>query len=194
MLNWLDIFVGIALVIALINGYKKGLVMQAVGLVSIVLAAIFGGKLAKIILPELLRLLHLSPNIAGVLSYIFAFALIAVVMYLIGNAIQKFLQAVNLNFINRVLGGIIAMATTMVVLSILLNLTLMIDPYAKIIKPSIRAEAFFYERVKSVVPAIVPYLNKEVWEQYVPEKYKEQTKENPAPQDSIAPSKNKTDI
>lgn len=31
MLNWLDIFAGIALVIALINGYKKGLVMQAVG-------------------------------------------------------------------------------------------------------------------------------------------------------------------
>lgn len=190
MLNWFDILVSIALVVALISGYRKGLVMQAVGLVSIILAAVFGGKLAKIILPQLLRLMDISPNIAGVFLYIIAFALIAVIMYMLGNAIQKFLQAVNLNFINRILGGIIALATTMVALSILLNLTLMIDPYAKLIKPAIRSEAFFYERVKSVIPSIVPYLNRDVWEQYVPEKYREQIKGSDVPNDSVADTKN----
>lgn len=189
MLNWFDILVSIALVTALINGYRKGLVMQMVGLVSILLAAVFGGKVAKIILPELIRVLNISPNVAGVLSYIAAFALIAIVMYTIGNMIQKFLQAVNLNFVNRILGSIIGAATTMVVLSILLNLVLMIDPYKKIIKPEIRGKAFFYERVQSVIPAIVPYLNREVWEQYIPEKYREPVKGNNMPGDSIADTK-----
>jgi len=66
------------------------------------------------------------------------------------------------------------MGTTVVVLSILLNLILMLDGEEKIIKPNIKQKSFFYEKVRVAVPAIVPYLNKEVWEEFVPEKYRKQ--------------------
>ena len=91
-MNWFDFTVGIFLIIALFNGYRKGLVMQLVGLATIILAAIFGGRLAEIILPELNNLLDISPNIAHVLSYVFAFVAIAIVISLIGKIIHNILD------------------------------------------------------------------------------------------------------
>lgn len=174
MLNWFDLVVLIFLLIAFINGYRKGLVMMLVGLATVILAAVFGGKLAVLILPGLKKLIDMSPQVANVLSYVVAFIAIAVALSLIGFIVQKIFQSINLNFINRILGSVIAVGTTVAVLSILLNLVLMLDSGEKIIKPEIKQKSFFYERVRVVVPAIVPYLDKEVWNDYVPEKYRKQ--------------------
>ncbi|MEA5044379.1 MAG: CvpA family protein, partial [Petrimonas sp.] len=119
-----------------------------------------------------------SPQVATVLSYVAAFLAIGAVVSMIGFLVQKLFESVNLNFFNRILGSIVSIGTTVVVLSILLNLILMLDRKEKIIKSDIKQKSFFYERVRVAVPAIVPYLDKETWEEYVPEKYREQLENN----------------
>lgn len=172
-MNWFDIIIIILLLIALINGYRKGLIQQLVSLAIILLSAIFGGKLAAYILPELNRFLDLSPNLARVLSFVLAFAAIAIVISLIGKFIQKFLAVIFLSFVNRLLGSIIAAGTLMFILSIVLNLVLMLDKNESLISKEIKEESFFFERVESVVPAVVPHLNRELWE-FIPENYREE--------------------
>ena len=174
MLNWFDLVVLIFLLVAFINGYRKGLVMMLVGLATVILAAVFAGKLAVSVLPYLQKTFDFSPQVTHVLSYVAAFLAIAAVVSLIGFLVQKLFETVNLNFINRILGSVVSIGTTVVVLSIFLNLILMLDGEEKIIKSDIKQKSFFYEKVRVAVPAIVPYLNKEVWEGYVPEKYRKQ--------------------
>lgn len=171
-MNWFDLTILIFLLIALVNGYKKGFVMQLVGLATIVLAAIFGGKLAASILPEINRFMEISPSFARVLSFLIAFGLIAVVISIIGRLIEKFIDLVSLSFLNRLLGCVIALGTIMVILSIVLNLVLMLDQRENIITKEVKQESFFFERVEAVVPAIVPYLDKELWEEFIPENYR----------------------
>lgn len=178
MLNWFDLLVLIFLIVAFINGYRKGLVSMLVGLATVVLAAVFAGKLADSLLPHIQKLFGSSPQVATVLSYVAAFLAIGAVVSMIGFLVQKLFESVNLNFFNRILGSIVSIGTTVVVLSILLNLILMLDRKEKIIKPDIKQKSFFYERVRVAVPAIVPYLDKETWEEYVPEKYREQLENN----------------
>lgn len=173
-MNWFDVLVGILLLIAFIDGYRKGLIMQLVGLATLVLAAIFGGRLAERILPEIIRLIDISPASARVLSFVLAFALIAIILSLIGRLIQKFVDVVLLSFINRLLGSVVAMATMMLFLSILLNLILVFDKEETVINKRTRQESFFFERVEAVVPAIIPYMKKELWEEYIPNPYREE--------------------
>lgn len=173
-MNWFDILTGILLLIAFINGYRKGLIMQLVGLATIILAAIFGGRLAEMILPEIHRLIDLSPNATRVLSFVLAFALIAIVLSLIGRLLEKFIDVVLLSFVNRLLGSVIAVGTMMLVLSILLNLVMMLDKNNTLIDRKVREESFFFERIEAVVPAIVPYLHKDFWEEYIPENYRDE--------------------
>lgn len=174
MLNGFDIIVLIVLVIAFVKGYKKGLISMLIGLAIIVLAAIFGGTLAKTFLPEINKILDISPQWANTLSYVSAFLIIAVALTLVGHFIQKVFDAVNLSFVNRLGGSVISIGSAMVVLSILLNLLLFVDSGEKLIKPNVKKESFFYERVKAVVPAIVPYLNISSWDEILPQDIKKQ--------------------
>lgn len=173
-MNWFDLLIALLLLIAFINGYRKGLIMQLVGLATLVLAAIFGGRLAERILPEIHRLIEISPDAARVLSFVLAFALIAIVLSLVGKLIQKFIDVVLLSFINRLFGAVIALGTMMLLLSIILNLVLMLDKEQVVIKKEIREESFFFERVEAVVPALVPYLNQTFWDDFIPERYRDE--------------------
>ena len=59
-------------------------------------------------------------------------------------------------------------------LSIILNIVLMLDKNENLIKKEIKEESFFFERVEAVVPAVVPYLDKDLWDKYIPENYREE--------------------
>ena len=172
-MNWFDLIVLILLLISVINGYRKGLIGQLVGLAIILLSAIFVGNLATYILPILNDYLDLPANLSRALSFLIAFATIAIVISIIGKIIQKLLNIVLLGFVNRMLGSIIAIGTLMFGLSIILNLVLMIDKKENLISKEIKEESFFFERVEAVVPAIVPFLDKELWE-IVPKDYREE--------------------
>ncbi|MDR0333835.1 MAG: CvpA family protein [Dysgonamonadaceae bacterium] len=170
-MNWLDITIVILLLLAFINGYRKGLVMQLIGLAGILLAVIFGGKFANIISPHLDRVFELSPQVLHVLSYVIAFVAILLVASLVGQIIERIVDIIFLDFFNRLFGGIVGIAATVVILSLLLNLLLAFDKDERIISARIKSNSFFFERIEPVVPAIVPYLNKELWNEYIPERY-----------------------
>lgn len=174
MTNWFDLTVGILLLIAVINGYRKGLIMQLVGLAILLLSVIFGGRVAEMILPHLTGWINLSPEAARVLSFLLAFAAIAVVLTLVGKLIQRFFDLVLLSFLNRLGGAVIAAGTMMLFLSVLLNLVLLLDRSETVINPQIKQDSFFYSRVEAVVPAIVPHLNSRFWDEYVPKSYREE--------------------
>lgn len=171
MNNWFDIIVLVILVIAFFKGIKKGVIRMLVELSIIVVATIFGGKLASNILPELEKITNLSDQWANVVSYLIAFAIIAVALTLIGNIIQKLINLVSLTFINRIAGGIISMSISVILISILINIILIIDINKDIFKPDMISKSFFFDRVQSVVPAITPYLDNEEIEKIIPEKY-----------------------
>ncbi len=174
MTNWFDIVTIFLLIFALIKGYKKGLIMQISGLLIIILSAVFGGRVAKVILPHLQNYFQdLPANIVTVISYALAFVGIGLIISLIARAIHKVFDAANLSFINRILGTVVSMSTTMIVLSLIINLVQLVDIREKIIKPNIKEESYFYKPVESIIPAIVPYLNKESLEKLSPKDRKE---------------------
>lgn len=192
-MNWFDLLIGILLLIAFINGYRKGLIMQLVGLATLVLAAIFGGRLAEKILPEIHRLIDITPVAARVLSFVLVFALIAIVLSLVGKMLQKFIDVVLLSFINRLLGAVIAVGTMLLFLSIILNLVLMLDKEEVVLKKETREDSFFFKRVETVVPAIIPYLNNEYWYEYIPENYREEIEKKTDSLDQPLPERNRID-
>lgn len=177
-MNWLDLSISLLLLIAFFNGYRKGLIMQIIGLATIVLAAIFGGKLAQRILPEISRLIDLSPEVAKVISFVLAFVAIAVALSLIGRVVQRFVDVVLLGLLNRLLGAVIAAGTMALFLSIILNLVTMLDTNEQVINRKTKEKSFFYPRVEAVVPAIVPYLKPQLWDEYIPGPFREKMKKN----------------
>lgn len=171
MNNWFDIIVLATLLIVFVQGYRKGLIMMAIELGIVIIATIFGGTLAQKILPILESVTSMSPKWANVISYILAFVAIASVLSLIGKVVQKLFKVINLNFLNRIGGGILSMGISMIILSIVVNLILILDTNNSIITPKIASSSFFYEGVQAVVPAATPYLKFDLIEEIIPDDY-----------------------
>ena len=106
MLNWFDIIIAIALITAFASGFRQGLIRQLINLCGLILGVVFAGQTAKIILPWLLQITHIPHNIASVVSYLMAFAIIMAIIALLGSIIQKFIAIIHLGFFNKLLGSI----------------------------------------------------------------------------------------
>ncbi len=169
MLTFFDLVILLFLFVAFIKGYRKGIISMLISLATIIFSAIFGGKIADVIHPYLIETITSNPQWSNLLAYTIAFLLIAFVLSFIGRIVQKLFDAVYLGFFNRIAGAIISIATTMVILSLILNLILIVDFRERLIKPEIKKESFFYERVQAVIPVIVPYLNFESIQKMIPE-------------------------
>lgn len=177
-MSWFDIIITLILLGAFMRGFKKGLTMQLAGLAAIIIAAIFAGKAANILLPFLLNTISISANIARVVSYILAFMIIAFGIKFIGKMLHSLFEVLHLSFINKILGAGLGVISVSIVLSILLNLAVMLDPEEEIITNEYETESFFYSKIQIVIPIIVPYLRKEVWEKYdVPNQLKKHNKD-----------------
>ena len=92
----------------------------------------------------------------------------------VGKSMQSIFEKVYLGGLNKLLGGVFSVFTSILILSMVLNLILMVDKREKIIKHEIRQNAILYPTVKMVAPAVAPFLKKEVWQKYLP---KQQQKE-----------------
>lgn len=169
MMSWFDIIVALILLASFVKGMQKGLVMELAGLAAVIIGAIFAGKLSILLLPFLVNTINISVNAAGVISYILAFILIAFAVNFAGKMIHGLFEVMHISFLNRILGAVVGVGIAMVLLSILLNLAVIVDPEEEVITEKIKNETFFYRRVQIVVPTIVPYLNRDVWEKYIPE-------------------------
>ena len=173
MMSWFDIIVSLVILGAFVRGLQKGLVMQLTRFTAIIISAIFAGKIAVMISPFLLNTINISENLARVVAYILSFIVIVFVFFFICKIIHGLFKTLQISFINKIMGAIVAVAGAMIVLSILLNLAVMLDPNEEVISKELKSDSFSYSRVQVVVPAIVPYLNKNMWDKYIPDYLKE---------------------
>lgn len=167
---WFDIIILLILVGAFINGMQKGLTMQLADFVSILLAAIFAGKVAGVILPHLLKAIHISESIARVVSYVLSFIIIVFAIRFIGKMFHTLIVALHMGFINKILGAALSVISASLVLSILINLMIILDPEETILANEIKTDTFFYSKIQVAAPIIVPFLKEEVWDKHIQEK------------------------
>ena len=181
-MSWFDIIIALILLGAFARGLRQGLTMQLAGFLAVLAGAIFAGKVAGILLPFLLKTINISASIATVVSYILAFLIITYGIKFIGKMINSLCAVLHLSFIIKILGAFLGVSSTSLVLSILINLAVIIDPEEELITNKLKTETFFYAKIQVIVPTIVPYLRKEIWEKHIPNNIK---KENDEDRDSI---------
>lgn len=157
-INWFDLLVVILVVATFIKGLFSGLVMQIATLAGIILGAVFAGKLAEIMAPELINLTDASPHIIAPLSYAVAFLIILIALFFAGKLLESFVDALKMTALNRLAGALFCSAKWIVVFSILLNLLVEFDQNKSIIKKDIREDSHTYPLVSEVSKVVIPYL------------------------------------
>jgi len=105
----IDIIFVILLVLALIQGYRRGLIVAVFSLVSIIVGLAAAIKLSAVVANRLGHTVKVSDKWLPIISFAIVFIVVVLIIRLGARAIQKLTEAIMLGWANR-LGGIILYA------------------------------------------------------------------------------------
>ena len=136
----IDIIFVILMVLALIQGYRRGLIVAVFSLISIIVGLAAAIKLSAVVANHLGHSVKVSDKWLPVISFAIVFIVVVLLIRLGAKAIQKLTEALMLGWANR-LGGIVLYA---VIYITIFSVVLFYANQVKIIKPdTIKASVTF---------------------------------------------------
>ncbi|MGE5569129.1 MAG: CvpA family protein [Rhodospirillales bacterium] len=102
-MNWLDIVLGILILISVVSGIKRGLARAAIGFGAVILG-LFCALWFYGLLGAHLRFAG-SRNVANLIAFFVIFLGVVLTGSLIGFLVDRLLKLVRLSWLNRLLGG-----------------------------------------------------------------------------------------
>jgi len=156
----IDIIFAILMVLALIQGYRRGLIVAVFSLVSIIIGLAAAIKLSAAVANHLGHAVKVSDKWLPVVSFAIVFIAVVFLIRLGARAIQKLTEAMMLGWANR-LGGIILYA---VIYLTIFSILLFYADQLKIIKPDTIKSSVTYSFIRPWGPkaingfaAVIPF-------------------------------------
>ena len=105
-MNYLDIIIGIILILFAIGGLRNGLIREAFSLVAFAVGIYGAIKLSDLVGNWLGKIINVSPDWMAVISFIIVFIILALIINWLGGLIANLIESLHLGFFDK-LGGII---------------------------------------------------------------------------------------
>jgi membrane protein required for colicin V production len=169
-MNVLDIIFLVPLIFALYRGFKTGIIHMVASLAALVLGIFLAIKLRPLFASILDSLFDIDPSNMNVIAFTVAFISIVLVVHLLTFAFEKLIKAVALNFVNRILGMAFGVLVTAFVISMILWPINIVNEKKQFIKPERIENSLLYKPLSDFAPAVFPYLKKEDWKEFIPER------------------------
>lgn len=146
-MNVLDIIYIVAIVVALITGYKTGLLEK----LSLTVGIIFGLFNATVLREEASKVIYEATGWDEIVTNIAAFASVLiitiVVIKLLAYVLTHFLNAINLGIINRVAGALLSAYIMAVIVTGVVDISTMIAPDNGITGQTALQESLLYNKI-----------------------------------------------
>lgn len=158
----IDIILLICFVPAIVLGLKKGLVKQAISLVSIIIGLWAGGRFAPGLSVQLMEWFQNANEVwMKVIAYILIFLVVGLVFGLIGTIITRLLKTLSLGWINKLLGVAFSILSTTLLIGLLIMVFEGLNANLEILDSASNetlANAKVYQTIKNICDGIFPYL------------------------------------
>lgn len=161
-MNYIDIVLGIFLILAAIGGYRKGFVAEVASLAALILGIWGAIKFSYVTTEFLIENFNLKTDYLNLISFAVTFVVIVILVHIVSGAVQKMVETVMLGFVNKLAGLVFGVLKSALILSILLVLFDKIDDDVHILPESTKDSSRMYEPIRSFAPSIFPFID--VWE------------------------------
>ena len=158
-MNYLDIVLGILLILGAIQGFRKGFISEVAGLAALILGVWGAIHFSYLTSGYIKETFDYHPEHIGLISFLVTFVLIVILVHIIGKVVENILSVVALGFLNKLAGILFGAIKAALILSVLLLILDEFDPNSTVISEKTKEESQIYEPVKSLVPTILPFLN-----------------------------------
>lgn len=155
----LDIILLVLFLYAGFNGYNKGIIRQAAGLVGL-LVGIWGAiHFSDFTASLLIEHFSLTSEYLPLIAFAITFVGIIIAVHFIGLLAEGIVNLAFLGLANSILGVVFAVLKTALILSVILLLLGKVSDKVKIIPDNLGEKSLFYAPIERLAPSIFPYLN-----------------------------------
>jgi len=155
-MNWVDIVIGIILILAFFSGFKKGLFValaSLVGIVAGVLGAIYFSDFAG---NYISRWFDWGDQMTKWASFAVTFAGIVLAVSLAGKFLTKIADFAMLGLLNKLLGGVFSVLQYAFILSVIFMFLEGYSGTGYVVSEEKKSESKLYDPIASLAPMILP--------------------------------------
>ena len=153
-MNFFDIITLLALVWAVVAGWRSGFVSQLLSLLGVVvgvaLALRFGASVGALV--------DIDPRYGAVVGFLIIFVLSLILATLLAWLLRKVLQFVGLKWVNILLGILFSLVKGLLVLASLYYSIKLVNTNLQFIEPSYMTSSYTFDAVCSVAKPLFAYL------------------------------------
>jgi len=147
----LDIVFAVIIILAIIKGYRRGLIVGLFSLIAIVIGLAAAIKLSAVVADYLGKAVKISDRWLPIISFAVVFLIVVLLIRLGANAIQKLTETVMLGWVNR-LGGIILY---IIIYTTILSVLIFYGEQLKVIKPETKDKSVTYSFIQPWGPRAI---------------------------------------
>lgn len=151
-MNWIDFLILFVLILAFLNGFRRGLFKELSTFLGLVVSILFTVNNADWLAGQLKGKLGFSPTILFLISFILILAFCIAFLKLLGHFYYKLVKLQPLKTPNKISGGVFGAIKGVVVLSLVFLLFLFPTPFRSI--DGAIDSAAMAKTIRSVVPGI----------------------------------------
>lgn len=146
------------ILIAFVRGMINGLLKEIASLLAIVLGIVAGRLLGEEVSLLLTEWFGRSKTVVSICAFVIIFLVVAIGLHSLAFLLKKILNALNINWLNRLAGGLFGAFKIAVIVSLVLNLCGYVDKYVVVFKPETKEVSVLYCPIEKLVPTLMPLL------------------------------------
>lgn len=164
-MNAFDIVIAALLLFGFISGLRRGLFVEVASLVALI-AGIFGAiHFSYFVGNFLANNVSWEEKYIIIVSFAITFAIIVIVIAMLGKIFTKIADFASLGMLNKLLGGVFGALKIGLILSIVLIVFSKLNNAIPFVSDEQRENAILYEPVKNLAPTLFPNFLKVVEEE-----------------------------
>lgn len=167
-----DIIIACLIGYALYKGFKEGLILALISLVSLIAGIFISLKFSFLFKDWIFEKTQWNPNVITICAFVFTFVLVLIGVQLLGKALTKIIKTVALGGLNRLAGAVFLALKMILIISVVLNLFQKINFNNYLVSDETLNKSFFYQPIEDFSKLVYPMM--EEWYQMTLEAVDEQ--------------------
>lgn len=158
-MSTLDIILLVCFVPAIVRGIQRGFIAQVVSLVSVILGIWLAFHFSEMVCEWLRQYFpNLSETVLSIAGFVLILVVVALLLHLVGKLIMKIFKAVDLGWLNWILGLIFSLLKAALIIGLVLVLFDTINLKFSLVKPETLDQSVLYAPLRDAAYKVFPYL------------------------------------
>ena len=160
-MNIFDIVFLVVFIWAAYKGFSKGLIIQAASLAALLLGIIGAIKFSGYTAFVLTKKFNVTGEYLQLTAFAITFVIIVIAVHIVARLTEKFVKAVALDFVNRILGLLFSTIKIAFIVSIILVIINTIDYKTPFLPKDSVNKSLLYKPLSSLAPMLFPFFRLE---------------------------------